>query len=452
MNVTTISRQTQVWRDPRAISLLMAASLTTMANATISPALPGLERLFAEDPNAAMLVRLLVPAPSISVAILAPFAGLVADRYGRRRMLLAGVILFVAAGCAGLFLPDLPSIFASRLVLGLAVALIMTAQTALVGDYFTGDDRTALSGLQISARNFGGLVFISLAGWFAAISPRLSFVIYGVAALFLPLMWRVIVDPPRTPPIVHARLESNASHPLSWRFAIGLLALLQAATNMIFFVMPTQLAFYFAESRYSSPVMTGSALGGLMLSGGCLALLYGRVQRAIGYGGVFALGYGVMALGFVLLARAMSPPAWFAGAAAIGVGYALVSPSFVTLALGLAPLSRRGTAGGILTASVFIGQFCSPLASSPLVAAYGYEGLFSITSSLAAAMAGAAVLKGCARGLQALKPALPTMDWQHPTNPSGRSAPRLPVTALRLSRPRHRVRQDRPAWRTGHSK
>src|SRR3712207_3683432 len=133
-----------------------------------------------------MLVRLLVPAPSISVAVFAPFAGLVADRYGRRRMLLAGVILFVIAGCAGSFLPDLPTIFASRLVLGLAVALIMTAQTALIGDYFTGDERSALSGLQISARNFGGLVFISLAGWFAAISPRLPFAIYGVAAVFLP--------------------------------------------------------------------------------------------------------------------------------------------------------------------------------------------------------------------------------------------------------------------------
>jgi hypothetical protein len=156
MSSTTIPRQIKIWQDPRAIALLMAASLTTMANATISPALPGLERLFGDDPNSGMLVRLLVPAPSISVAIFAPFAGLIADRYGRRRMLLAGVILFVTAGCAGLFLPDLPTIFASRLVLGLAVALIMTAQTALIGDYFTSDDRRALSGLQISAWNFGG--------------------------------------------------------------------------------------------------------------------------------------------------------------------------------------------------------------------------------------------------------------------------------------------------------
>jgi MFS family permease len=112
-----IPRPTPIWQDPRAVALLMAASLTTMANATISPALPGLERMFADDPNAAILTRLLVAAPSLSVAICAPLVGLVADRQGRRPLLLAGIILFVIAGCAGLFLPDLPSIFASRLVL-----------------------------------------------------------------------------------------------------------------------------------------------------------------------------------------------------------------------------------------------------------------------------------------------------------------------------------------------
>jgi MFS family permease len=385
------------------VALLMAASLTTMANATISPALPGLERLFADDPNAAMLVRLLVPAPSLSVALCAPFAGLVADWYGRRQMLLAGVIFFVIAGSAELFLPDLPTIFASRLILGIAVVLIMTAQTALIGDCFTGEDRSALSGLQISARNFGGLAFISLAGWFAAISPRLPFVIYGVAAAFLPLMWKVIVDPPRASPFPDAWLDDSTPERSSWGFVFALLVLLQAVTNMIFFVMPTQLSFFFKAAGYGSPMMTGSALGALMLSGGCFALLYGRVQRAAGSVGVFALGYGAMALGFLLLAHAATPLAWFVAATAIGAGYALVSPSFVTLALRLAPLRRRGLAGGVLTASVFVGQFCSPLLSTPVIAAYGYEGLFRSTAVLVAAMAVGVVLKWSAVGLQALK-------------------------------------------------
>ncbi len=386
------TQESPIWRDARAVALLLAASLTTMANATISPALPGIERLFADDPHAALLTRLLVPAPSLSVALFAPLAGFAADRMGRRAMLLAGVVLFVIAGCAGLVLPDLPSIFASRLVLGIAVALIMTAQTALIGDYFTGDDRNALTGLQISARNFGGLIFISLAGWAATLSPRLPFAIYGLAALFLPLIWLAIVEPPRLAAAPGALPMNGHDGHWSWRSLLAALVLLQGVTNMIFFVMPTQISFFLEARGYESAVMTGSVLGLLMISGGFSALLYRRVLRAIGPAGIFATGYGAMALGFLLLSRSASPWSLFAAALFIGAGYALVSPNFVAIALDLAPPRSRGLAGGILTASVFIGQFCSPLASTPLIAAHGYDAFYGGTAWLPATLALVAAL------------------------------------------------------------
>lgn len=399
MEAILATRQIAVWQDRRAIALLMAASLTTMANATIAPALLGLERLFAGDPNAALLTRLLVPAPSLSVAIFAPLAGIAADRIGRRPLLLFGVILFVLSGCAGLVLPDLPTIFASRLVLGIAVALIMTAQRALIGDYFTGDDRNALTGLQISARNLGGLVFILSAGWVATLSPRLPFAIYALAAAFLPLMWLVIVDLPRLSP-AGVNLADPSDEQGGWRLPLALLVLLQGATNMIFFIMPTQLAFFLDAQGYDSAIMTGSALGVLMLSGGGFALLYARIQRAVGYAGIFALGYGAMALGFLMLLLASTTAAIFAAVAAIGAGYALVSPGFVALALNLTPAQKRGLAGGILTASIFIGQFCSPLVSTPVIAGYGYGSLFGGTATLLACMTSTAVLAGGVRRLR----------------------------------------------------
>lgn len=400
MEAVLVSRQIPVWQDRRAIALLMAASLTTMANATIAPALPGLERLFAGDPNAALLTRLLVPAPSLAVAILAPLAGIAADRIGRRRLLLFGVLLFVLSGCAGLALPDLPSIFASRLVLGIAVALIMTTQTALIGDYFSGDDRNALTGLQISARNLGGLVFILTAGWVATLSPRLPFAIYGLAAAFLPLMWLVIVDPPRRSPAAGAGLAGTSDDRRAWRLPLALLVLLQGSTNMVFFVMPTQLSFFLDAQGYDSAIMTGSALGVLMLSGGGFALLYPRIQRKVGYAGIFAFGYGAMALGFLALLLASTAPAIFAAVAAIGAGYALVSPSFIALALNLAPPQKRGLAGGILTASIFVGQFCSPLLSTPVIAGYGYASLFGSTAALLVLMTVIAASAGGAKRLR----------------------------------------------------
>ncbi|KZL21496.1 putative 3-hydroxyphenylpropionic transporter MhpT [Pseudovibrio axinellae] len=368
-----------VWRDPRGIALLLAATLTVMANATISPALAGLEKMFMHEPNAALLTRLLVSAPSLTVVIFAPLSGLVADRYGRRNLLLAGVCLFIVAGSSGLFMPSLMSMLMGRLALGVAVAMVMTAQTALIGDYFTGHQRGALMGLQTSARNFGGLVFITAAGVMAVTSPRLPFAVYGLALLYLPFLWRYIVEPglqkPKTENVTQVQSDG---HP-AWAWLIAALAVVQMLTNMMFFLMPTQLPFFLVARGFESASVTGAALGVLMLSGGTAALLYGRIKSQIGYGGAFVLGFGFMALGLFVL-TVQEDYAVFLGGAAVGAGYALAMPNFSAIALLIAPAARRGMAGGVLTSSVFLGQFLSVFVSIPLIAAVGFEETFQIVS------------------------------------------------------------------------
>ncbi|MBP0438642.1 MFS transporter [Tianweitania sediminis] len=400
MTMLPDARENPVWRDSRAVALLMAATLTVMANATISPALPGLQQLFAEDPNAALMTRLLVPAPSLSIALLAPLIGLAIDSFGRRVLLLTGIILFVSSGSAGLYLPDLTTIFISRIVLGVAVALIMTSQTALIGDYFTGESRKALTGLQVSARNFGGLLFILLAGWVASMSPRYAFGVYGLAVLILPLIWMVIKEPQRDLPGKSGGAAANLGMQRAWRLQFGSLVVLQALTNMLFFIMPTQLPFFLDARGYGGAAMTGATLSVLMLTGGIMALFYTRIQSLIGYAGIFPLGYTAMAAGFLLIVSSPLALLTFAGAASIGAGYALVSPTFVALTLNLAPAPRRGLAGGILTASVFIGQFCSPLLSTPVVLGFGYDGMFlgaAIFLVALSAAAGISTLLGASR-------------------------------------------------------
>jgi len=378
-----------LWREPRAIALLMAASLTVMANATISPALTGLEQEFADVPDAGFLVRLLVTAPSLGVMLTAPLAGWLTDRIGRRGVLLAGIWLFMLCGTAGFYLPDLQLMLASRFGLGLAVALIMTAQTALIGDYFTGARRQALTGLQISARNFGGLLFIGLAGLVATLSPRLPFLIYGLAVLCLHAVWRHAPEPGRS----HAgQTQAEAAGHPAWLALVIAVSALQMLTNGLFFMMPTQLPFFFATQGLNSALMTGAGLGLLSLCGGIAALFYGRLKSRLPHAAIFAAGYGALALGFTVLAQQGSAALSLAGAMAVGIGYATVSPGFVAIALALAPTGRRGTAAAILTASVFCGQFLSPFLSTPAIGRWGYGGAFGAASIGLALMAAAAAI------------------------------------------------------------
>ncbi|MCY1704996.1 MFS transporter [Pannonibacter sp. SL95] len=367
-------------RDPRAIALLMTASLAVMAAAAISPALPGLAIRFADHPDAAILTRMLVPAPALSIVLFASLAGWISDRFGRRGPMLIGLALFSLAGSAGLYLADLNMILASRFVLGVAMALIMTAETALVGDYFAGPRRSTFTGWQIAATNFGGFLFIALASWLAGFAPNLAFAVYLLPALYIPFVWFAIEPGGK----VHRAAVTFAGEvPRErwlWQGLLVLIALMTLLSVMGFFVMPTQLPFFAAELGFDVPSTTGLALGALTLVGGAAALTNGWLSRRIGTSGVLALGFGLMAGGFWLLTLSAALVIVLAGAAAIGAGFSTLRPAFILLTLNVAPAQRRGFASGVLTTGMFLGQFLSPLVFSPLIAGLGYAAIFAATA------------------------------------------------------------------------
>lgn len=375
------------FKDPRAVALLMAAALTILSNTVISPALPGIEAEFAANGNAGLLTRLLVTAPSLLVALVAPFAGITADRFGRRRQLLFGVALYAVAGVAGALLPTLELVLASRLVLGVAVAIVMTSQAALIGDYFSGAARGRFMGLQIAAVNFGGFAFIALAGWLAGLSPRLPFAIYGIGALVLPFLAWAITEPARAGATTETSAAADDAADPRWGMILGLVVVLSGLSFVLFYLIPTQMPFHLDAMGYADATAPAQVLAMVTLSGGFAALAFGPVRARLGRGLTPALGYLLMAAGFAVMSVAGDLLAISAGAVLVGGGFGFTMPTFFALALDVSPAHRRGFASGAITTSIFLGQFVSPLFSTPLVAALGYTGTFAVAAAILVGMA-----------------------------------------------------------------
>ncbi len=371
--------------DPKVWALLLAATLTIMSNATITPALPGLEASFADTPNAGLLTRLLVTAPSLLVAIAAPFVGMASDRFGRRPLLLAGIVLYAISGTLGAVLPSLEGILASRLVLGLAVALIMTTQSALVGDYFAGPMRGRFMGWQMGATNLGGFVFIALAGWLAGISPRLPFLIYALGFAYLPFLWRALPEPDRSRvEATDGGSEGNAD----WPRLVAIISIMSALTLTLFYIIPTQIPFYLVSIGHPEPAASAQAMALLTITGGLSAISFATVRGSLGIGLTPALGYLIIAGGFFVLHSGETLNMVRIGALLIGLGLGYVMPTFVVSALNAAPERRRGAVTGTVTTALFLGQFLSPLVVQPLVELYGYSTTFLIAAILLLPMAG----------------------------------------------------------------
>ena len=366
-------------------TLLIAASLTVMAGATISPGLPGMRAHFAGVPNADLLVRMVLTIPAIFIALAAPFTGLLIERVGRLRMLTFGVLLYAAAGTTGLWMESLPALLVGRAILGLAVACVMTTVTTLAGDYFRGQERARFLGQQAAFMGFGGLVFVTGGGFAADLHWRAPFAIYFAALVVLPLALRFLHEPDSVRPAPGAPREAVPQ---------GVLVVLAAAfvAMACFYLVPVQLPFLLAQDLgLDSPSLTGIAVGVATTVSSLASLGYARFGWRRALGTVLAAGWAAMAAGFALIAFAEGFSVVLAGMFLVGGGMGAIMPSFSTTMLALVPESRRGRMAGLLTSAIFTGQFVSPLVSQPL--AHGFaDHLQPVFAVFAGLLVGLAIL------------------------------------------------------------
>ncbi|MFY0619542.1 MFS transporter [Shimia sp.] len=364
---------------PPIAGLLAAATLLVMAIATISPALPGLAARFADTPNVALMTRYLVAAPAMSALLFSPFAGALCDRIGHGAMLRFGTLTFGVFGVAGLFLDRLDLILASRLLLGLSLAFVLTSQSALVGVHFAGDRRQRFLGWQVTARNLAGLVFVLAAGILAGFTPRYAFAVYALTFVFLPIIWLAGRRPAQTAPR-HGAPNLRAT----WLRPVFLLCLMQILVLILFFTMPTQIPFALEERGYADPRLTSASMAGLMIVGAIGGASFGTLMRHVGQRKTIAVGFGLFAVGFgVMLFSGLWPV--FAGPSLVGAGYALLMASTANIALSLAPTEHRGFAMGLLSSAIFLGQSVSPALSTATIVASGFSGLFACACGIALA-------------------------------------------------------------------
>jgi MFS family permease len=119
----------------------MVGILPMMAIVTLMPIVPALVRNFQNVAGIQTLAPLVLSAPGLCVALFSPFAGVLADRIGRRRLLLIFTTLYGIGGVLPYFITSFEVLLASRLLLGIGEAFILTLGNALLGDYFDKKER-----------------------------------------------------------------------------------------------------------------------------------------------------------------------------------------------------------------------------------------------------------------------------------------------------------------------
>lgn len=112
-------------------------------------------------------ISLTMTATALAIALSAPFAGVIADMLGRKRVIVAAMILLAVPTLLIAFAPGLHALIALRFMQGLVLPPIFTVVVAYIGEEWPPAEATGVTGLYMAATSFGGFCGRFFAGLLA---------------------------------------------------------------------------------------------------------------------------------------------------------------------------------------------------------------------------------------------------------------------------------------------
>lgn len=347
--------------------------MTMMSNVAIVTSLPHLKEHFPGVANIEFLSRLMITLPSLSIALLSPFLGHLLHRVRRKSSGVVALLLFGAAGSAGLYLQEIESLLFSRALLGIAIAVLMIVTTSLVGDYFSHDSRHRYMGLQSAFTSAGGLLFLIGGGLLSDIGWRYPFGIYLIGLLFIPLVLRFIVEP------AHPSEAMPAEESTGKLWGIYLLAF---ALMLIFYILPTQMPFLMISHFGASGALTGAIIATAFVFNALGALTFARLKKRFDFPAIYMIGLTILALGFLLIGLVRDVHLFFFTSPIMGFGGGILMTNVMAWMLSRSHHKRRVKSSGYLSSSLFMGQFFSPILFHPVVVYFGVEHFFIVVGAV----------------------------------------------------------------------
>jgi EmrB/QacA subfamily drug resistance transporter len=366
---------------------VLASSLDFVDSSVVNVGVPAIGRNLH---GGAAALPWVVNAYLLPLSALLLLGGALGDRFGRRRGLAIGIVLFAAGSAACAFAPTLEWLIAARAGQGLAAALMLPNSLAVLGASFEGAARGRAVGIWAASASIAAAIGPVLGGWLIdAVGWRAIFLInLPLAALAVAVaLYAVEPDPPPTDgarlDLAGAALITAALTGLIWGLTEGAGSAGWSAAPVAAVIAGVLLAagFVWTERRRGEAAMTPLALFAarpLVALNLLTLLLYGALagfMLLLPFLLIVGAGYSATAAGAALLpfpiVMGLASPAAGDLAGRIGAKPLLVAgATLVAAGLLLALLAGRGGSywTSVLPAvtTVALGMSC---AAAPLTAA-----------------------------------------------------------------------------------
>ncbi len=377
-------------RPPILVLTVVLGAVATLAPLSIDGFLPATRSAAAAFGTDATGIQVALGAFTIGIAFGQTVHGPLSDRIGRRRAMLIGLTLMVAATLGAASAPSLDALVAWRALQGFAAASGMTLARAIVRDLYAREAAARVMSYMTVVSGLGPIAFPMVGGQLAVAFGWRAVLLFAAAYVTAAAIGFALVVPE-----TNVRRDRTATAPgrllLAWKSAlangtfrhylalncvanVGLFAFLAASPKVVMAEMgvgPDRYGLYFAATTFcfGAGAFTGgrltgrlridaiirrgaalSATGGVVLS--VLAFMHvASVPAVMAPVALFLFGYGILVPNAT--AGALTPFPHIAGAASSAMGLtqqaAAAATTFVIATFGA---TQESMAAGVAASGV----------------------------------------------------------------------------------------------------
>ncbi len=309
-------------------------------------------------------VALLVTAFTLPGMLLAPLIGILADRLGRKKVIVPCLFLFGLSGSACAF-ADFKAMLVLRFLQGIGGSALTSLAVTLIGDLYTGLERAKMLGYNAGVLSLGLAFYPILGGFLADISWRLIFLIFAsaipVGLVAMGLKVNGVYEEPFS-----GYIEESLRLFRKRRLLIAMLS--GCTVFVITYGSITIYLSYLLEDRFGlTPDKRGLIIAFVFIFVALVASNLKLFVSELGERWTITVGFVSYAIALSIIPFTYSLAILVFALLLYGFGHGTVLPTLQNLVVSIAPPENRGIATTTYGSMVRLGQTIGPIFGSLLV-------------------------------------------------------------------------------------
>jgi MFS family permease len=371
------SRKLKKPHEDKNLHIIISITLTAILGiVTINPALPTIATALQIPPDQ---IGLVIAAFVIPITIGVPIFGVLADRIGRKKVIIPCLLLFAIAGVLCSTAQDFVSLLEWRFLQGIGAASLELLALTLIGDLYSGE--TVIPAMAFLAGTIGvsTTVFPLVGGALAELNWRFVFLLPLVAIPIALLVLTTLNLPPQAESIEKFSLKDYAKDTwssinnfqvLGLLFAVVCVFILQFGPCYIYIPM------FAANVLHARAEIIGILLASMQVFLAVFASQLGNLSRRMSEATMIKIAFFLFAIAFIITPFMTNIWMLFIPCSLLGVAEAFSLPP--TRAL-LARISPDETRAGFMAANAMsqsMGQALGPILTGVAFGLWGMQGVF----------------------------------------------------------------------------